>query len=160
MDVWHNYEMEIIDVLATHPDFIELVNQLDEYYLGRYGDACLRYAAYHKNQTIQNASLLYIKEKAVACGSFCVFDSKTIELKRVYVLPENRRKGYAGTIVRHLERYAFSLGFRSAVLQTGAAAKDAIELYRSLGYQFIPNFGIFENDGICVCMKKQLEEED
>jgi ribosomal protein S18 acetylase RimI-like enzyme len=47
--------------------------------------------------------------------------------------------------------------FKYAYITTGTENAAAIALYEKLGYEKIDNFGIFENDDICLCMKKEFK---
>jgi len=56
---------------------------------------------------------------------------KTIEIKRVYVKPEFRRKGISKLLMRELENWGRHLGYSVAILETGNNQKEAVKLYES-----------------------------
>ena len=83
--------------------------------------------AQHGNQTI-------------GCGGFRPVDEECVEIKRMFVRPDVRRRGGARQILRHLEEEVHRRGFRSTVLETGCDNAGAIALYESEGYLQIPEF--------------------
>ncbi|MEM6624513.1 MAG: GNAT family N-acetyltransferase [Pseudomonadota bacterium] len=78
------------------------------------------------------------------------------ELKRVFVLAEQRGKGIAGSIVGALEELAREEGFACMRLETGLASPDALALYAKLGYREIGPFGAYVDNGSSVFMEKAL----
>lgn len=68
---------------------------------------------------------------------------RPVEIKRMYVDARTRGRGYARTLLAHLESTARSAGADAAVLATGQPQQDAIALYRSEGYVDVPRFGFF-----------------
>ena len=60
-----------------------------------------------------------------------------VELRRMYVAPEHRRKGLARTMLRHAEAKAAELGYVRMVLSTAEVQEAAIELYRAEGFRFV-----------------------
>jgi tetratricopeptide (TPR) repeat protein len=60
-------------------------------------------------------------------------------------------------IIENLEKLAMEENFKYAYITTGTENATAIALYEKLGYEKIDNFGIFENDDICLCMKKEFK---
>ncbi len=95
--------------------------------------------------------------KPIACASFRLFDKDTIEIKRVYVKKRYRRKGIAYKLVKQLEKLAMEENFRYSVIETGSDNEAAINLYKKLDYEIIDNFGQFEGDDLCICMRKEFK---
>lgn len=62
------------------------------------------------------------------------------EIKRMYVVPEGRRRGLGIALLRALEEAARELGYAIARLDTGPAQPHAERMYRNAGYQPIGNF--------------------
>ena len=60
----------------------------------------------------------WANDKAVGCGAVRLIDTQTAELKRMYIVPEYRRKGLARAILRSLEDHACALGATRVVLET------------------------------------------
>lgn len=60
-----------------------------------------------------------------------------VELRRMYVAPEHRRKGLARTMLRHAEDQARELGYARMVLSTAEVQEAAIALYYAEGFVFV-----------------------
>jgi GNAT superfamily N-acetyltransferase len=93
-------------------------------------------------------------EKAIGCGAVRLIDDETAELKRMYIVPEYRRQGTAGAILRLLEDHARALGANRVVLETVIDPPGAVALYREAGYVEIPKFGPHVDSEISFCMGK------
>ncbi len=78
-----------------------------------------------------------------ACGAWRVHGEGIVEIKRVYVEPEFRRRGLAQLIMGALEESAVRAGHRSVLLNTGLRQPEALELYARLGYRDVPGYGIY-----------------
>ena len=74
----------------------------------------------------------------------------------MFVTPVHRRKGIAREILSALEKWTAELGFTYCILETGKKQPEAIALYRSCGYDLIPNYGQYEKVETSVCMKKRV----
>ena len=78
------------------------------------------------------------------------------EIKRMYVTPAARRRGYARTVLRHLEETARQDGAEVMVLETGTAQPDAIAMYLAEGYELVENFGYYAFSPSCRSFAKPL----
>ena len=76
----------------------------------------------------------------VCGGGLKRLDAETVEIKRMYVAPEARGRGVAGTLLAALEDAARDLGYARARLDTGPEQPHAEQLYRAAGYEEIGNF--------------------
>jgi GNAT superfamily N-acetyltransferase len=93
---------------------------------------------------------------AVACGGICRFDETRAELKRMYVVPDARGRGYGRAVLEELESAARRLGYAGVVLETGELQVPAVELYRSAGYEPIPCYGVYAARAWSRCFEKRL----
>ncbi len=148
--------LKIIRTDSSNEDFRELVRLLDADLSVRDGAEHGFYAQFNKIDLIKNVVVVYSDEKAVGCGAFKEFDDESVEIKRMFVRPENRGKGVAIEILRELEIWAGELDFKFAVLETGKKQPEAIRLYQKSGYELIPNYGQYAGMENSVCMKKKL----
>ena len=146
----------IIRTNSQDEQFVALVRLLDADLRIRDGAEHDFYAAYNKIDSIAHVVVAYFDDTAVGCGAIKKFDDGTIEIKRMYVRPEQRGKGIAGEVLRELESWAVELGFGEAVLETGKKQPEAIRLYEKSGYNLIPNYGQYQGVDNSVCMKKSL----
>ena len=94
--------------------------------------------------------------KAVACGAFRPMEPGVAEIKRMFVMPEHRGRGYSKAVLAELERGAWEAGYATVRLETGDRQPEAIGLYRRAGYRRIPNFGIYKDIGSSLCFEKQI----
>lgn len=62
-------------------------------------------------------------------------DNKTVELKRMFVLPECQGKGYGRLLLDHAIAYAKEQHFNKICLDTRRQFSAAQHLYRSSGFQ-------------------------
>ena len=149
-------QLELRLVEGNNLSFQALVRQLDREYVERFGDEALQYRQYNGLEHVEQACLLMEGGQAAACGAFQRLDGETAELKRVFVRPDRRRRGYARQLVEMLELQALFGGYRRMALETGRAMPEAIGLYQKLGYQEAPAWGPFVGDQACICMAKAL----
>lgn len=68
---------------------------------------------------------------------------RVAELKRMYVAPAARRRGYARQVLAHLEETAREAGAQAMVLETGTAQPEAIAMYTADGFELTENFGFY-----------------
>jgi GNAT superfamily N-acetyltransferase len=62
------------------------------------------------------------------------------EVKRLWVRPDLRREGVAGSLMTFAEEQGRSLGFRQLYLETGPAQPEAIAFYPKHGWTQVPDF--------------------
>jgi GNAT superfamily N-acetyltransferase len=97
-----------------------------------------------------------VNGRAVACGAFRPLEGDVCEIKRMFVAPDHRGRGYAGAVLAELERLAACSGYTVARLETGNRLTEAVRLYERAGYRRIPNFGIYAGSERSVCFEKPL----
>src|SRR5215213_8319874 len=148
--------LKIIRTDSENGDFQALVRLLDADLAIRDGDLHGFYAQFNKIDAIKNAVVAYANETAVGCGAFKRFDDESVEIKRMFVRPENRGRRIAVEILTELENWARESGFACAVLETGKKQPEAVRLYEKSGYEMIPNYGQYAGMENSVCMKKSL----
>ncbi len=82
---------------------------------------------------------------AIGCAGLRRHGDGVVEVKRMFVRPEHRRRGHARRLLAALEDVARSQGDRRVVLETGTAQPEAIALYTSAGYTPIEGFGHYRD---------------
>ncbi len=152
--------LKIIRTDSLNEDFRELVRLLDAELSIRDGADHSYYAQFNKIYLIKNSVVAYLGEIAVGVGAFKKFDDESVEIKRMFVRPENRGQGIASAVLEELEKWAKDLNFNFAVLETGKKQPEAIRLYQKSGYEPIPNYGQYKAMENSVCMKKKLGSVD
>ena len=149
--------IKIIRTNSHNVDFQTLVQHLDKDLFERYGDDQSFFDQFNKLDNIHHVVVGYRDELAVGCGAIKHYQNKTVEVKRMYVVPDARGQGIALQILHELEQWAKELSFDSCILETGVAQPEAIRLYEKAGYKIIPNFDQYVGNESSVCMKKILD---
>ncbi|TQS72279.1 GNAT family N-acetyltransferase [Rhodobacteraceae bacterium] len=92
---------------------------------------------------------------AVAMGAFKLITPRQAELKSMHVLSEQRGRGLARMMLRHLLTEARRAGAQEALLETGAQDSflPARLLYEGEGFSYCPPFGTYRDDPASVFMK-------
>ncbi|MDN3203282.1 GNAT family N-acetyltransferase [Algoriphagus sediminis] len=137
-------------------DFQRLVRKLDAYLAEIDGEENAFYSQYNKIEFLDKVVVLYQGEVPVACGAMKPSAGGNLEIKRMYTLPEFRGRGLASQVVHELEKWAKESGAEACVLETGKRQKDAVALYKKLGYQIIPNFEPYVGVENSLCFEKKL----
>ena len=141
---------------TDNQDFEKLVLKLDTFLAILDGEDHAFYAQFNKSSSLKNAVIAYENKIAVAIGAYKEYDSETVEMKRMYTLPEYRKKGIASTILSELEFWAKEENYKIAILETGVLQNEAIALYQKLGYVITENYGQYIGVENSVCMKKKM----
>ena len=135
-------------------DFLSLVKLLDVELAERDGDDHSFYAQFNKPVGLTGVVVAYRDGEPVGCGAFKKYDENAAEIKRMYVRPDRRGLRIAAEVLTYLEAWAKELGFSEYVLETGFKQPEAIALYKSSGYEVIPNYGQYIGVENSVCMRK------
>jgi GNAT superfamily N-acetyltransferase len=83
--------------------------------------------------------------------------ARCAEVKRMFVSPPVRRRGYAATVLRALEETALVAGVGRLVLETGTLQPEAIALYEAAGYEPTARFGHYADSPLARYYAKPLE---
>jgi GNAT superfamily N-acetyltransferase len=148
--------MKISFVPASSPDFRMLAAKLDAYYFELVGDIQNRYAEVNRPENMTALAVVYEAGEPIACGAWKRIDGITAELKRLYVLPEYRRRGAAGSLIAALEADAAAAGIRRMILETAVDTADSHRLYLSAGYRIMDYYGSPAGAENCLCFRKEL----
>ena len=148
--------VEIVRTNSKNNDFKALVQLLDADLAERDGEDHAFYHQFNEIQNIAHAIVLFENGKAQGCGAIKEIESKVMEVKRMFTLPESRGKGFASTILTELELWAAEMGYKKCVLETGKKQPEAIQLYKKNKYKVIPNYGQYAGIENSVCFEKVL----
>jgi len=138
-------------------DFQNLVKLLDSYLAIIDGKDHTFYDQYNKIDAIKNVVVCYQDGIAIGCGAFKEYDPETVEVKRMFVIPDARGNGIGSMILKELELWANELNYKTTVLETGKRQKEAVALYQKSGYAIIPNYGQYTGVENSVCMRKTID---
>lgn len=142
---------------SENEDFLNLVRLLDAGLAIVDGEDHSFYSQFNKVDKIRYVVVAYENQKPVGCGAIKEFEPGTMEVKRMFVLPEVRKKGIASKILNDLEIWSLELSCNKCVLETGKRQPEAIGLYKKSGYKQIPNYGQYIGVENSVCFEKTLK---
>jgi len=148
--------MNIIRTTSENLDFQRLVEKLDAYLAMMDGKEHAFYDQYNKIAMLKNCIVIYDGIEAVACGAIKEIAPNTMEIKRMFTLPEKRRKGLASLMLKALESWSKELGYEKVLLETGKRQVEAVALYIKCGYQIIENYGQYIGVENSICFEKEL----
>jgi GNAT superfamily N-acetyltransferase len=137
-------------------DFQKLVLLLDQYLDESDKTAHCACEPFNRTDTIKYAVIAYSAGEAAGCGAIREYSPGTVEIKRMFVCENHRRKGIASMILDELERWAKELGFTECILETGEKLPEAVQLYQKKGYSRIAGYGQYAYMGSSVCYGKNI----
>ena len=105
-------------------------------------------------------AVAWLDERPVGCGALRQIDNDTVEIKRMYVASEARRKGVARRILAELERMAAEFEYRRIILETGTFQPEALALYPAAGYRETAPYGRYVGNPEAHCFAKLLSRGD
>ncbi|MFB8034029.1 GNAT family N-acetyltransferase [Streptomyces sp. NPDC056004] len=94
--------------------------------------------------------------KALGCGGWWFLDTRTAEIKRMYVRPEARAQSLGREILLRLQADAKFRGATCTQLETGVANTAALALYRAQGYMPITSYRPDRNPDVNRALRKEL----
>lgn len=142
----------------TAPEARALIAALD-HYLGLLYQAEENHLLDPERLTAPDVRFLLarIDGRAVGCGALRIDSSGYAEIKRMYVDPIHRGRGIAGSIMATLEDLAQAEGIKLLKLETGDRQREAVGLYRQLGFTPCGAFGDYRCGGeASIFMEKHL----
>lgn len=149
--------MEIVPRAYDHPHVQALVERLQAEYVGIYGEPDVAPSDPEQFSPPRGAFALgYDAGVPVAMGGWRLRDDGRGELKRMYVVDEQRGKGRSREILAWLEASATAAGLTEMILESNEKHPAALGLYRSRGYATIPTFGYYSASPGNVCLGRAL----
>jgi putative acetyltransferase len=137
--------------------FKELVKILDSELAIVDGEDHSFYSQFNKIDKIRYAVVARENGNPVGCGAIKEFEKGVMEIKRMYVSQNSRKKGIASKILKELELWALELSCSKCILETGKRQPEAIALYNKNGYKLISNYGQYAEVENSVCFSKDLK---
>ena len=114
------------------------------------------FVPYNLSETISDVIIACVGDVAVGCAGLKAYSEHDAEIKRVWVERDYRRNHIAETMMSRIERKAKDLGFQRTIIQTRPIMKDAVGLYRKLGYRRIENYPPYDQLDGAICFAKEL----
>src|SRR5947209_6425001 len=84
--------------------------------------------------------IAYVGGKPAACGGLKRLDDQAVEIKRLYVRPDMRRRGLGRGVIAELEHIARRRGYTVVRLDTGVQQPQAVRLFVPAGYREIAGY--------------------
>ncbi len=148
--------IQLKKVNSSNPDFQKLVNELDAYLKITDGEDHEFYNQFNGLEKIKHALVVYKNHKPIGCGAFRQFDASTVEVKRMYLQPNERGSRIATKILEMLENWVRELGYKRIILETGDRQVEAVKFYKKSGYKRISNYGQYAQMENSNCFEKKL----
>ncbi|MGH8883578.1 MAG: GNAT family N-acetyltransferase [Egibacteraceae bacterium] len=140
-----------------HPDACALVLTLHAEQLGRYGFADDPHDTDPAEFAPPGVFLVgYVNGRPVACGGCHLWEATTVEIKRMYVKPAHRGRGYGRHLLRALENAARTAGAHRIILETGGRNAEALALYTRAGFEPIPPYAQARDPQVNRAFAKRL----
>lgn len=95
-------------------------------------------------------------QEAVGCGAILRDPRGWGEVKRMYVLPDQRGRGIGRRVLAELEAIARGAGLALLRFETGIHNADALALYRRAGFTACAPFGDYPPDPLSVFKEKRV----
>ena len=139
-------------------DFQKFYMKTEEYYSNIVGGIENRkeFIPYNISECITEVLIVYIDDEAVGCAGLKRYSEIDVEIKRVWVEPEQRGHHIALDMMAQIEERASNDGYKRTILQTREIMKDAVELYKKLGYTKIDNYPPYDKLDGAICFAKEL----
>ena len=141
---------------SKNKDFINLVRELDAYLKITDEEEHDFYNQFNNIDVLKEVVVTYVSGIAVGCGAIKKFDNSAVEVKRMFVLKENRGTGVAQRLLVALENWATELGHTKCVLETGIRQIEAVKFYKKCTYKVIPNYGQYSGMKNSICLEKEI----
>ena len=101
--------------------------------------------------------LLREGETPAGCGGIQLFGTEYGELKRMYVRPAFRGRGFGKLMLDHLVDYARTRHVGVLRLETGVHQAAAIAMYEQAGFRRIRPFGNYTDDPVSRCYEMKTD---
>ena len=94
--------------------------------------------------------VLRVDDTPAGCAGIQLCGPAYGEVKRMYVRPPYRGRGFARMLLARLADHAPAYGVGALRLETGIAQRDAISMYERAGFRRIPPFGSYRDDPLSL----------
>jgi GNAT superfamily N-acetyltransferase len=139
------------------PDVAPLVIELEDHLATRY-PAESRHGFSVERLVTEGVDFFVLREDGVpaACGGILLVGDEYGEVKRMYVRPAWRGRGFGRLVLERLEAHARQRGIALLRLETGIRQVEAIGLYEGMGFARCAPFGPYGDDPLSPCYEKRL----
>ena len=147
----------IVEERADSPDATGLIEELDAILTPLYPSESRH--GYCVEKLLRQGVVFFVSrvdQAPAGCVGIQYFGAQYGELKRMYVRPAFRGRGYGGLMLDHLANFARSRGVGLLRLETGIHQAAAIALYEHAGFRRILPFSGYTDDPLSRCYEKRL----
>lgn len=143
---------------GKNKDFQRFYLITEEYYSKIVGGIENRssFVPYNISDSITNVVIAYYGDIAIGCAGLKRYSDDDVEVKRVWVESNYRRKHIASGLMEMIEKKAKQQGFRRTILQTREIMIDAVRLYSKRDYYRIENYPPYDKLEGAICFAKEL----
>jgi ribosomal protein S18 acetylase RimI-like enzyme len=157
-------EAEPIVISSERPDTadaVALVEELEAHLASRY-PAASRHGFSVERLVAEGVEFFVLRTGGVpaACGGILFVDGdggRYGEVKRMWVRPPFRGRGFGRRVLDHLADHARASGVTILRLETGIHQVEAIGLYERAGFYAIAPFGPYTDDPLTRCFERRLD---
>lgn len=148
----------IVEERPDSPDAMALIAELDEHLQGYPYPQESRHAFSIEKLLREGVRFFVLRcdGQPAACGGVKLYSPDYGEVKRMYVRPAFRGKGYGKAVLDHLSAYCLSSEIDVLRLETGIYQVEAIGLYDRYGFSRRASFGEYREDPMSVYFEKKL----
>ncbi|MBD5486243.1 MAG: GNAT family N-acetyltransferase [Lachnospiraceae bacterium] len=154
----HTFSITLRQVPYSHPDFLQLCNELDQFLNLAIGgeDKREKYKKYNHLDTMDYVIIAYDGQHAAGCAALRKYSDTEIEVKRVFVQEPYRGQNIGGRLLAHLIEHAQESGYKRMLLETGAFLSASVRLYQRYGFEQISNYGDYKDMPESLCMGRDI----
>ena len=140
------------------PDATNLILELEAHLEPRY-PAVSRHGFSVERLLGENVAFFVLRTDGLpaGCGGILLVDDEYGEVKRMWVRPAYRGRGFGRLLLDRLADHARSNRISLLRLETGIHQHDAIALYERYGFRRIPPFGPYTDDPLSLCYELRLD---
>ena len=142
---------------ANNPDAIALITELEAILAPLY-PAKNRFGYSVAKSIAQQVAFFVLRHDGVpaGCGGIQMFGAEFGEIKRMYVRPQFRDRGFGKLLLDHRTDHARAEGVGLLRLETGVHQTAAIGPHERMGFQSIPSFGEYASSPSSLCYEKRI----
>jgi putative acetyltransferase len=139
------------------PDSVALIDELDAHLASLYAVQSRHGLSVEK--LMKDGVRFFVTRddgRPAGCGGVLLVGHEYAEVKRMYVRPAFRGRGFGRLMLDHLVEDARQHGLTVIRLETGIHQREAMLLYEQAGFRQIPPFGPYREDPVSLCYEKRL----
>jgi ketosteroid isomerase-like protein/GNAT superfamily N-acetyltransferase len=148
--------VEVVSEPIDSPDAVALLESVQTELIERYGGDAEPGAKPSAENVLAFLLARNRDGEAVGCGALRALEDGAVEIKRMYVRPQDRGRGLSWVILIALEAEAQRREFSVVRLETGDFSPEAMSLYRAAGYREIPCYGAYREGAHSRCFERRL----